>query len=157
MPEFLETTVDKFTFKVATDRLYAQGHTFTSFSTGLWIKPEDGLARIGLSDYLQQTSGDVAFAEVEPEGTALTPGDDLASVETIKVDLVLPSPISGIIKQVNPALEDAPELVNQDPYGQGWLVLVEATDWETDKANLLDAETYFQMMKTEAEEEAKKL
>jgi len=79
MPEFLETTVDKFTFKVATSRLYAQGR--------LWIKPEDGLARIGLSDYLQQTSGDVAFADVEPEGTALTPGDDLASVETIKVDL----------------------------------------------------------------------
>ncbi len=149
MPGFLEVTVDKFTFKVATDCLYTDGH--------LWVRWEDGLARIGLSDYLQQSSGDVAFAEPEPAGTELAPGDDLGSIETIKVNLVLPSPVSGVIKEVNPALEDAPELVNQDPYGEGWLVLVEATDWQTDRANLLDPETYFELMKTEAEEEAKKL
>lgn len=149
MPEFLETTVDKFTFRVAIDRLYSDGH--------LWIILEGKLARIGLSDYLQQTSGDVAFADVEPEGTQLAPGDDLASIETIKVNLVLPSPISGVIQEINPSLEDAPELVNQDPYGEGWLALVEATDWETDRANLLDPKSYFELMKTEAQEEANKL
>jgi glycine cleavage system H protein len=149
MPEFLETTVDKFTFRVATDRLYTDGH--------LWIKLEDNLARIGLSDYLQQTSGDVAFADVEPEGTQLAPGDDLASIETIKVNLVLPSPISGVIKEINPSLEDAPELVNQDPYGEGWLALVEAADWGSDRPNLLAPKNYFEMMKTEATEESKKL
>ncbi len=149
MSEFLETTVDKFTFKVATDRLYTDGH--------LWVRWEDGLARVGLSDYLQQTSGDVAFAEVEPAGAELVPGDDLASIETIKINLVLPSPISGLIKQINPALEDAPELVNQDPYGKGWLALVEAADWQTDRANLLDPESYFEMMKAEAEEGSKQL
>jgi glycine cleavage system H protein len=148
MPEFLETIIDKFTFRVATDRLYSDGH--------LWIKLEGKLARIGLSDYLQQTSGDVAFADVEPEGSQLAPGDDLASIETIKVNLVLPSPVSGIIQEISPSLEDAPELVNQDPYGEGWLALVEATDWETDRANLLDPETYFEMMKTEAAEESNK-
>ncbi len=149
MPEFLETTVDKFTFRVATDRLYTDSH--------LWIKLESKLARIGLSDYLQQTSGDVAFADVEPEGTQLAPGDDLASIETIKVNLVLPSPISGVIQEINPSLEDAPELVNQDPYGEGWLALVEASEWGTDRANLLAPGTYFEMMKTEAAEESKKL
>jgi len=149
MPEFLETSVDKFTFKVATDRLFTDGH--------LWVKPEDGLARIGLSDYIQQSSGDVAFAEPELAGTELARGDDLGSIETIKVNLVLSSPISGVIKEVNPALEDAPELVNQDPYGEGWLVLVEATDWEADRAKLLDPESYFKMMKAEAEEESSKL
>jgi glycine cleavage system H protein len=148
MPEFLETTVDKFTFRVATDRLYSDSH--------LWIKLEGKLARIGLSDYLQQTSGDVAFADVEPEGSQLAPGDDLASIETIKVNLVLPSPISGVIKEINYSLEDVPESVNQDPYGEGWLALVEATDWETDRADLLDPETYFEMMKTEAVEESNK-
>jgi glycine cleavage system H protein len=147
--EFLETTVDKFTFKVAADRLYTDGH--------LWVKWEEGLARIGLSDYLQQTSGDVAFAEVKPEGTQLAAGDELTSIETIKVNLVLPSPISGVIKRVNPLLEGAPELINQDPYGEGWLALVEATDWQADKANLLDPQTYFQRMKAEAEEESRKL
>jgi glycine cleavage system H protein len=149
MPEFLETTVDKFTFRVAIDRLYTDGH--------LWIKLEGNLARIGLSDYLQQTSGDVAFADLELEGTQLAPGDDLASIETIKANLVLPSPISGVIKEINPWLEDAPELVNQDPYGEGWLALVEATDWQVDQANLLDPETYYEMMKAEAQEESKKL
>ncbi len=148
MPEFLETTVDKFTFRVATDRLYSDGH--------LWIKLEGKLARIGLSDYLQQTSGDVAFADVEPEGTQLAPGDALASIETIKVNLVLPSPISGVIQEINPSLEDVPESVNQDPYGEGWLALVEATDWETDRASLLGPEAYFKMMKTEAVEESKR-
>jgi glycine cleavage system H protein len=149
MPEFLETMVDKFTFRVATDRLYTGGH--------LWIKLEGNLARIGLTDYLQQTSGDVAFADLELEGTQLAPGDDLASIETIKVNLVLASPISGVIREINSPLEDAPELVNQDPYGEGWLTLVEATDWETDCANLLDPETYFEMMKTEAAEESREL
>jgi glycine cleavage system H protein len=149
MPEFLEMTVDKFTFRVATDRLYTDGH--------VWIKLEGNLARIGLSDYLQQTSGDVAFADVEPEGTQLAPGDDLASIETIKVNLVLPSPISGVLQEINLSLEDAPELVNQDPYGEGWLAVVEATDWETDRANLLDPETYYEAMKAEAQEESKEL
>lgn len=149
MPEFLQTIIDKFTFTVATDRLYTDSH--------LWVKWEDGLARIGLSDYIQQSSGDVAFAEPEPAGTELAPGDDLGSIETIKVNLVLPSPISGVIKEVNPALEDRPELVNQDPYGEGWLVLVEVTGWEAGRAKLLDPESYFKMMKAEAEEESSKL
>lgn len=148
MSEFLETTVDKFTFKVATDRLYTDGH--------LWVRWEDGLARIGLSDYLQQSSGDVAFAEPEPAGTELAPGDDLGSIETIKVNLVLLSPLSGVVREVNPALEDAPELVNQDPYGEGWLILVEAADWQTDRARLLDPQAYFELMKTAAEEESSK-
>jgi glycine cleavage system H protein len=149
MPEFLETTVDKFTFKVATDRLYTEGH--------LWVRWEDGLARIGVSDYVQQSSGDVAFAEPEPAGTELAVGDDLGSIETIKVNLVLPSPLSGVIREVNPALEDAPELVNQDPYGEGWLVLMQAADWPAERANLLEPERYFELMKTEAEEETSKL
>jgi glycine cleavage system H protein len=80
----------------------------------------------------------------------------LASLETIKVNLVLPSPICGVIKKVNPLLEGAPELVNQDPYGEGWLALMEATGWQTDQANLLDATTYYERMKAEAEDESKK-
>lgn len=147
MAEFLETTVAKFTFKVATDRLYTASH--------LWVKPEDGVVRIGLSDYLQQTSGDVAFAEPVAEGIELAPGDELASIETMKTNLMIPSPVSGVIRTVNSRLEDEPELVNQDPYGDGWLVLVETKDWPADSANLLEARTYFDRMKSEAEEEAR--
>lgn len=149
MSKFLETTVDKFTFKVATDRLYTSDH--------LWVKWEEGRVRIGLSDYLQQTSGDVAFAEARPEGTTLAPGDELAEVETMKTNLSIPSPVSGVIKAVNPRLEAEPELVNADPYGEGWLALVETSNWAADKANLLDAPAYFALMTTEAEKEAKNL
>jgi glycine cleavage system H protein len=60
------------------------------------------------------------------------------------------------VVQVNPAMEDAPEAINQDPYGEGWLALIEASDWEAERSKLLDPEAYFEHMKAEAEEEIKK-
>jgi glycine cleavage system H protein len=149
MPEFLETQVDKFTFRVATDRFYN--------SEGVWAKPEGNLVRIGLSDYLQQRSGDVAFAEIQPQGTELAFGEVVGTIETIKVNVELPAPVTGKILEVNPAMEEAPEAINQDPYGAGWLAVIEASDWEADQARLLDPQAYFVHMKAEAEEEAKKL
>jgi glycine cleavage system H protein len=149
MSEILEATVDKFTFKVPTDRLYTADH--------LWVKAEGSLVTIGLSDYLQQRSGDVAFAEPSRTGIVLTPGGELASIETMKVTLALPSPLSGVIKMINPRLEDEPELVNQDPYGEGWLVRLEPSNWLAESQNLLKAEVYYEQMKTEAEVEAKNL
>lgn len=149
MSEFLEVTVDKFSFKVATDRLYTGDH--------LWLKMVDGLVVIGLTDYLQQTAGDVAFAEPEPEATSLVAGDILANIETMKTTLDIPSPISGVVKMVNPRLEDEPELVNQEPYGEGWLVGLEPADWAAAQAGLLNPDDYFEKMKAEAEAEAKKI
>jgi glycine cleavage system H protein len=149
MPEFLEVTVDKFTFKVATDRFYTR--------EGVWVQPDANRARIGLSDFSQQRSGDIAFAEVKPVGTAVTIGDEVAAIETIKVNVILGSPVNGKVIEVNPAMETAPEAINQDPYGAGWLAAIEVTDWDTDRAQLLDPQTYFAVMKAEAEEEAKKL
>lgn len=148
MSEILEATVDKFTFKVATDRLYTEDH--------LWLKLEDGQVRIGLTDYLQQSSGDVAFAEPTEEETTLAVGDELANIETMKTTLVVPSPLAGVIRTVNPRLEDEAELVNQDPYGEGWLVQLEAINWEVAKETLLDPNAYYERMKAEAEEEAQK-
>jgi glycine cleavage system H protein len=148
MPEFLEVTVDKFTFKVATDRCYTR--------EGLWALAEGQRVRIGLSDFLQQRSGDIAFAEIKPVGTTLAVGDEVASIETIKVNIALSSPIDGKVIEVNPEMDTAPEVINQDPYGAGWLALIAASAWETDRAQLLDPQAYFVVMKAEAEEEAKK-
>jgi glycine cleavage system H protein len=148
MTEFLETTVDKFIFRVATDRYYN--------SEGLWAKVEGDRVRIGLSDFIQQRNGDVAFAEVKPEGTELNFGDEIAVIETIKVDIAFSSPVSGVVVEVNPAMEDAPEAINQDPYEAGWLALIEASDWEVDRSKLLDPGAYFARMKAEAENEVKK-
>jgi glycine cleavage system H protein len=145
MPDFLEFTVDKFTFKVASDRLYT--------SAGVWAKPEGMLVRIGISDFLQQRSGDVAFAEVKPPDTRLAYDEDIGVIETIKVDISLGSPVSGVVVEVNPALEATPEVINQDPYGAGWLAVIEATNWETDRAQLLDPQAYFGRTKQQAEKE----
>ncbi len=148
MPEFLEVTVDKFTFKVATDRWYTR--------EGLWVQPETDRVRVGLSDFLQQRSGDIAFAEIKPVGTALTAGDEVASIETIKVNVALSSPVSGSVIEVNPEMDTAPEAINQDPYGAGWLVVIATPEWEADQSRLLDAAAYFEVVQREAEEEMKK-
>jgi glycine cleavage system H protein len=146
--EMLELTVDKFTFRVPKSLYFNDA--------GIWVRPEGSVARLGLSDFAQQRSGDMAFAEVKPVETLLKPGDEFASIETIKVNVILPSPVTGAIAEINRALEDAPELINQDPYGKGWLAVVELTDWETDKSKLLDADAYYALVKEQAEEEMKK-
>jgi len=148
MSEYLETTVDKFTFKIATDRLYS--------AEGIWAKAEGKLVRVGLSDFVQQRSGDVAFAEVKPVGVEVTFGDEVAVIETIKVNISLGSPVTGKVIEVNPVMSATPDSINQDPYGTGWLVVIEATDWETDQSHLLNPQTYFEKMKQEAEQEVKK-
>lgn len=152
MSEFLETTVDKFIFRVATDRFYSRDGLWV-----LWTQPQGGTrVRVGLSDYFQQSNGDVAFVTVKPKGTKLQVGGDLADLETIKITLALASPVSGAIVAVNEALEPTPELINQSPYDKGWLAEIDVTDWEAQRTALLDAKAYFAVMKAQAEEEVKK-
>ena len=148
MPDYLETTVDKFIFKVATDRLYS--------AEGIWALANGNRVRVGMTDFLQQLNGDVAFAEVQSEGTAVATGDEVAAIETIKANVSVTSPVGGTVAEVNPAMELFPEVINQDPYGQGWLVVIEASDWSTDRDALLGPQAYFKLMKGQAEEEAKK-
>ncbi len=150
MPDFLETSVDKFIFRVATDRLYC--------AAGVWIAEEQGgaLVRLGVTDYQQQINGDVAFVHLTPLGTALVPGDEFAEVETIKATVSFGSPVTGNIVSVNEELDLTPESVNQDPYGQGWLVLIEPTCWLADRTTLLDAEFYLSLLRSQAEEELRK-
>jgi glycine cleavage system H protein len=147
--EYLEYTLDKFTFRVATDRYYN--------ADGVWAKEEDDQVAVGLSDFLQQRSGDIAFADVAESGTRLDLGDEVASIETIKVNISLPSPVSGTVIETNPAMEMEPEVINEDPFGDGWLAIIKAADWLADQAQLLDPQAYFEHMVAEAEEEAKHL
>ncbi len=146
MAGFFEVTIGKFIFKVAGDRLYT--------TEGMWAKEEQGLIRLGLSDYLQQRSGDVAFVEVKPAGAQLAVGDEVATIETIKVTIALASPSAGTVVRTNPRLEAAPEIINQDPYGDGWLCEIEPVNWQVDSASMLSAETYFEKMKRQAQEES---
>jgi glycine cleavage system H protein len=146
--EYLEVTVDKFAFAVKTGYLYDE--------QGVWVAVKDRLGRVGVTDYLQQRSGDVAFVNLPEPETPVSEGEELGSIETIKADVAVNSPISGIIRERNEELDVKPELVNEDPYGEGWLVLVEMTDFERDRVKLMTAEQYLPVMKSRAEEEARR-
>jgi glycine cleavage system H protein len=145
VPEYLETTVDKFVFRVAADRLYSP--------EGIWVQPQGTRVRVGLTDYAQQRSGDVAFVHVRSSGTKVVLGDEFAELETIKVNQSLFSPLTGTLVEVNAALELTPETINQDPFGKGWLAVIEAADWEADRAKLLDPQAYLAVMRSQAEQE----
>ncbi len=148
MSEYLEYTLDKFIFKVATDRFYNP--------EGVWAKADGDQITVGVSDFFQQHNGDVAFAEIMEAGTAVTPNTEFATIETIKVDIELPCPVNGKIITINEALEMEAELINQDPYGAGWLAIIEDADWTADQANLLTPEAYFEQMKIQAQAESGK-
>ncbi|MCJ7621838.1 MAG: glycine cleavage system protein H, partial [Anaerolineae bacterium] len=130
--EYLQATVGKFVFVVKKGYLYDE--------QGVWLTVRDGQARVGVTDFLQQKSGDVAFVNVPETGTELTRGKELGSIETIKADVRINSPVSGVICERNEELDVTPELVNQDPYGDGWLVVIETTDYESDRQGLLTPE-----------------
>lgn len=151
MPEYLETKVDKFTFKVARDRFYTRDGIWLMSSTSA----EGVVVRLGLTDYLQQHSGDVAFVNLKPTGMTLSAGDEFAEIETIKVNVGLPSPIAGTITEVNKALEMNPEFLNQDPYGKGWIVAFKPEDWGMALPALLDANAYLDFMKVQIDQELK--
>lgn len=146
MNDYLAFTLDKFTFKVATDRYYN--------SEGVWAKADAGRITVGVSDFFQQHNGDIAFAEVAAVGTAVSAGDGFADIETIKVDIEIPCPVSGVITAVNDRLELEAELINQSPYEDGWLAVIETADWDADRARLMTPEAYLTVMQVQALEES---
>jgi len=149
MSDYFEYTLDKFTFYVPKDRYYNP--------EGLWAKADGDRVTVGVTDFFQQHNGDVAFAEVEAEGTAISANKEFATIESIKVDLELPCPVSGVIEVVNERLDLEAEIINQDPYGAGWLAVIKAADWAGDQAKLMTPEAYFEHMIRQAEEETKGL
>lgn len=142
----LQLAFDKFIFRVAADRRYS--------ADGVWARPEGDRVLVGVSDFVQQRNGDIAFAEMVAVGTVLSTGDFIGSLETIKVNLDLDTPVSGTVVAVNELVEKEPELVNQDPYGAGWLLAIRPDDWSRDGAALLDPQGYLVVIRDEAEAEA---
>ena len=103
-----------------------------------WIKYEDGIAVIGISDFAQDALGDVVFVNLPAVGDEVTAGESFGDVESVKAVSDLISPVSGIVLEVNEDLEDAPESLNEDPYG-AWIIKVENV---TEEEELLDAAAY---------------
>ncbi|MBM6757584.1 glycine cleavage system protein GcvH [Bacteroides mediterraneensis] len=106
-----------------------------------WIRLEGDIAYVGITDYAQQQLGDIVFIDVPTEGETLEKGETFGTVEVVKTVSDLFLPIGGEVMEVNPQLEEHPELVNQDPYGEGWIIKLKPTN--TDEMNeLLDAAAY---------------
>jgi len=106
-----------------------------------WAKIEGKRARIGITDFAQDQLTDVVYVELPPIGKTVKQGEPIGTVESVKAVSEIFAPISGTVVEVNKALVDKPELVNKDPYGEGWMVVVEAT--EPAQANaLMDAAAY---------------
>ena len=106
-----------------------------------WIKLEGNIATIGITDFAQRELGDIVFVEVETIGKALKANEVFGTVEAVKTESDLYLPVDGTINELNPALGNAPELVNTDPYGEGWMIKM-TVDNPADVDGLLDAAGY---------------
>lgn len=106
-----------------------------------WVLKEDGIALCGITDYAQEELGDVVFVELPRVGAKVKKGERIGDVESIKTVSNLYAPLSGEIVEVNKALEKSPELLNKDPYGQGWICRIQYAD-EMEWRGLLDASAY---------------
>lgn len=106
-----------------------------------WIAIEGDIATIGITDFAQGELGDIVYVEVETEGDTLDKEETFGTIEAVKTVSDLFMPITGEVVELNPALEDAPELVNKDPFGEGWMIKVKISNPD-ELTELMDAEAY---------------
>ena len=106
-----------------------------------WVRVEDGKATVGITDYAQDALGDVVFVQVPEVGATVTAGESISEVESTKSVSDIYAPVTGTVVAVNTALGEAPERLNEDPYGEGWICELEVTD-TAQLEDLLDAEAY---------------
>lgn len=143
--DFLKVTHDKFVFPIP-----AEGYFFNE--NDVWVQVVGSRARVGISDYMQQSLTDITFFDPPEMGREIEQFDDAGAVESAKAVFDLISPVSGKIVAVNAALEDTPELINEQPYAGGWLVELELADFEADRELLLTGDEYAVKVKQKAEE-----
>jgi glycine cleavage system H protein len=110
-----------------------------------WIKLDGNIATIGITDFAQRELGDIVYVDINTIGKSLNAEEVFGTVEAVKTVSDLFLPVAGTIKETNPALEKAPELVNNDPYGEGWMVKVEVSN-PADVEGLMGQEEYSQLV-----------
>ena len=110
-----------------------------------WISVEGDVAMVGITAFAQGELGDIVFVEIETEGETLAKGETFGTIEAVKTVSDLFMPVGGEVVEFNPALEGAPELVNKDPYGQGWLIKIALSN-QDELGDLLSAAEYQAML-----------
>lgn len=119
------------------DLLYTKEHE--------WVKIEGGKARVGITDHAQHELGDITFADMPAVGKRVAQGGELMVIESVKAASDVYAPLSGTVAEVNTTLADAPELINKEPYGAGWLCVLTEIN-EAEKAALMTAAEYRAML-----------
>ena len=119
---------------VKDDRSYSKDHE--------WIKVEGDVAVVGITDFAQNSLHEITFVEISEVGTVLEANGECGLVESMKASSDIFSPVSGEIVEVNAELEDAPEIVNEDPYGKGWMFKIKPSNLDADISGLMDAAAY---------------
>lgn len=120
-----------------------------------WVRAQDdGIVTVGITDHAQHLLGDLVFVEIPEVGRAVTVAEECAVVESVKAASDVYSPVDGVIVEVNEALADNPELINEDPYGEGWIVKIETT---ATLDALLDASAYEVITIADEDEDASSL
>ncbi len=125
------------------DRKYTATHE--------WVQVEDNVATVGITDYAQRQLGDLTFVELPEPGTEIAAADELAVIESVKAASDIYAPVGGEVVEANTTLLDAPEAVNTDPYGDGWLFRIRMRD-PAEAAGLLDADAYEELAPEDEEE-----
>ena len=128
--------------------MYPEGLRYTK--THEWLKVEDSRGKVGITYYAQDRLGDVTFVELPQVGTELTKGESFGTVESFKAVSELYAPVGGKVSQVNERLVERPELINQDPYGEGWILVVEIAN-PAEMEELLSPSDYQQWVKQQEE------
>ena len=118
---------------IPADLLYTKDHE--------WLRIEGNTGYIGITDFAQGELGDVVFVEVETLGETLKQGDVFGTIEAVKTVSDMFMPVGGEILEVNPAIEESPDVVNKDPYGKGWMIKIKIAD-STEAAGLLSPDQY---------------
>ena len=107
-----------------------------------WVRFEGDVAYVGITDYAQGELGEIVYVDITTEGETVDAESIFGTVEAVKTVSDLYMPITGEVLEINPALEDAPELVNESPYGEGWIIKIAVADASASAAGLLSAEAY---------------
>jgi glycine cleavage system H protein len=144
--EYLVVAHDKFEFRIpVVDYMFNEND--------VWARVLDGVARVGISDYMQQKLTDINYFDAPRIDAAVEQFGELGSLESAKAVFEIVSPVSGAVTAVNQAVIDNPALINEDPYGAGWLVEVKLAAWPQDQELLVDAPAYAEIVKRKAAEE----
>ncbi len=124
------------------DLKYSKDHT--------WVRMEDDEGTVGITDYAQESLGDIVYVDVPEEDDDVEAGEEVAEVESTKATSSVLSPVSGTVIEVNEDIEDSPDTINEDPYGDGWIVRIKLSN-PSELKGLMDADAYQTFVEEESD------